>query len=598
LIWHNQTPRWFFQGSGPDGLATKEQLYARMENHIKEVAGRYRGRIHTWDVVNEVIGDDGDLRNSLYYQIAGSHEYIANAFRWAHEADPEALLCINDYSIEAPGPKLDGFINLIQTLLDEGVPVHVAGIQGHISMAWPTVADFRQSIQRLSALGVQVQVTELDISIYANSGEARKRADREILLGQANKYLALFNMFREESKAGNLDMVVMWGLSDVDTWLNNHPVPGRTDYPLFFGKDLRAKPAYWIFVDPTRMPIQLKRIDATYTERPMTDINDNAWYYVSPRDITDKHGNKYGWFKIMWNENNLYTKVHINNQDITGKVRFFIEPRNQKLDERSDDSFIREFNQADAIADGSGHTLLTVIPFSGRLDARVGFDLRLENTNEIYSWNDLDNTQEVSSANYGTIILRQLPAVTYAKRGTVNLSTRATREIDQAWNIAEPVTMNVKTMGHTEDGSRFRALWDDEYLYVLTEVITSVLDDRSTTVHEQDTVEVFLDQNNGKTAVYEQDDGQYRVSFRNIPSFNGGDSSRFRSRTMIIPGGYRVEMALPLYAIKPAPGHIVGFDVQINDAINGARQGIRNWVNDTNMGYQSTEDYGILIFIE
>jgi len=191
--------------------------------------------------------------------------------------------------------------------------------------------------------------------------------------------------------------------------------------------------------------------------------------------------------------------------------------------------------------------------------------------------------------------LRALPPVAAAKRGTVDLGARAARELDPAWSAAEPVPMNVKTEGYTEDGSRFRALWDDSFLYVLAEVADSSLDDKSAIVHEQDSVEVFVDQNNGKTALYEPDDGQYRVSFRNSASFNGGDSSRFRSRTIIIPGGYRAEMAIPLYAIKPEAGTLVGFDVQINDATNGARTGIRNWANDTNMGYLDTSGFGLLL---
>jgi endo-1,4-beta-xylanase len=598
LIWHSQVPNWWFQGSGPNGMATKEQLYARMEKHIKTVVSHYKGKVHTWDVVNEVIGDDGDPRNSRYYQIVGSYEYVAKAFQWAHEADPDALLCMNDYSIEAPSAKQDAFVKLLEDLLADGVPVHVAGIQGHISTAWPTVSDMRQAIRRFAALGLKVQVTELDISIYADSGEAKKRADREILITQANKYRALFDMFREEARAGNLDMVVVWGLSDLDTWLNNYPVPGRTDYPLFFGKDLRAKPAYWAMVDPSRMPIQVKRIDATRSDKALTDIKDSAWDLVSPRDITDKlRSNQYGWFKVMWDDKNIYTLVHTANKNRSGKLRVFIEPENLKQEALGAAAFNREFSLDSAADDGSGLTLLAAIPFEGKIDLRVGFDLRLEYGNDIHSWNDFDNNQEAASANYGTINLKTLPKwITYARRGTVDLSARATRELDSAWNAATPVRMTVRTMGHTEDGSQFRVMWDDKYLYVLTEVVDPTLDDRSSVVHEQDTVEVFLDQNNGKTAAYEPDDGQYRVSFRNFVSYNGGDTVNFKSRTMVVPGsGYRVEMALPLYAVKPAPGTIMGFDVQINDAANGARTGIRNWASDTNMGYQTTEDYGLII---
>jgi endo-1,4-beta-xylanase len=598
LIWHQQVPNWWFQGSGPNGMATKEQLYARMEKHIKTVVGRYKGRVHTWDVANEVIGDDGNPRDSRYYQIVGSYEYVAKAFQWAHEADPDALLCLNDYSNEAPGPKQDGFVKLLEELLDQGVPVHVAGIQAHISIAWPTVADMRQAIRRFAALGLKVQVTELDMSIYADSGEAKKRADREILIAQANKYRALFDMFREEARAGNLDMVVMWGLSDIDSWLNNYPVPGRTDYPLFFGKDLRAKPAYWALVDPSRMPIQVKRIDATRADKTLTDIKDSAWDLVSPRNITDKSGERqYGWFKVMWDDKNIYALVHAANKDRSGKLKVFIEPGNLKQETLGDTAFSREFDMSGAVDDGAGLSLVAAIPFEGKLDMRVGFDMRLEYGDDIRSWNDYDNSQETASINYGTINLRLLPRwITYVRRGTIDLSGRATRELDPAWNAATPVRMTVRTMGHTEEGSQFRAMWDDRFLYVLTEVTDPALDDRSSVVHEQDTVEVFLDQNNGKTSTYEMDDAQYRVSFRNFVSFNGGDTTNFKSRTMVVPGtGYRVEMALPLYAVRPVPGMIMGFDVQINDAINGARSGIRNWASDSNMGYQTTEDFGLIV---
>jgi endo-1,4-beta-xylanase len=598
LIWHQQVPNWWFQGSGPNGMATKEQLYARMKNHIQTVVGHYKGKINTWDVVNEALGEDGSLRDSRYYQIVGSYEYIANAFRWAHEADPDALLCLNDYSIEAPSAKQDGFVKLLDNLLAEGVPVHVAGIQGHISTAWPTVSDMRQAIRRFAALGLKVQITELDISIYADSGEAKKRADREILLAQATKFRALFEMFREEARAGNLDMVVVWGLSDLDTWLNNYPVPGRTDYPLFFGKDLRAKPAYWGLVDPSRLPIQVKRIDATRADKALSGIKDTAWDMVSPRAITDKQGkNNYGWFKVMWDDKQIYTLLHTDKKDKSGKVRFFIEPENLKQETLAASAYNKEFSLSEAADDGTGLSMLIAMPFNGRIDMRVGYDLRLEYGKDIYSWNDYDNSQETASANYGTINLRTLPKwITTARRGTVDLSTRATREIDPAWNAATPVKMTIKTMGHTEEGSQFRAMWDDNYLYVLTEVIDPSLDNRSSIVHEQDTVEVFLDQNNGKTSTYEMDDGQYRVSFSNFVSFNGGDTGKFKSRSMVVPGsGYRVEMALPLYAIKPAAGTIMGFDVQINDATNGSRSGIRNWASDTNMGYQTTEDYGLIV---
>ncbi|GHV71493.1 endo-1,4-beta-xylanase A [Spirochaetia bacterium] len=605
LVWHQQTPEWMFQGSGPDGLATKEQLYARMERHIKEAVGHFKGKIYTWDVVNEAVGDSndgdqaGELRNSKYYRIAGSHEYIANAFRWAREADPDALLCINDYSVEASGAKQDGFYNLVKTLLDEGVPIDVVGLQCHINTSWPTVADLRAAIRRFASLGVKVQITEFDMSIYANSGEAKKKADREILLDQAFKYRALFEMLREEARAGNLDMVLVWGIADDDTWLNNHPVTGRTDYPLFFGKDLRAKPAYWILVNPEKLPIQIKKIEATRADHPPTDSADPAWALVSPRDIADIKGNVYGWFKVMWTPDALRILLRVDDasKDDADGITVFIEPKNQKLEARSDIAFTKEFKRSEAIRDdAAGYTLLASVPLEGKLDSKLGFDIRIQDGQAQHSWNDFDNSQENVSLNYGTVTLRNLPLVTYAKRGSLNLEGR---RIDMAiWEKVTPVPMNTKSDGFTPEGSTFRVLWDENYIYTLVDVIDPTLDDASTTVHEQDSVEVFIDQNNGKTASYEPDDGQYRVSFRNSVSFNGGDSERFKSRTMVFPGGYRVETAAPLTAIKGRPGTLIGYDVQINDATSGGRTGIRNWADSSNMGYQDTSGYGILVLTE
>jgi endo-1,4-beta-xylanase len=453
----------------------------------------------------------------------------------------------------------------------------------------------RALIRRLAGLGLKVQITELDMSIYANSGEARKNADREVLLDQANKYRALFTMFREEARAGNLDMVMLWGLADDGTWLNNHPVPGRTDAPLFFGKDLRAKPAYWILVDPQRLPVQIKKLDATAVDHQITDVNDPVWNYVSPREIRDVEGNIYGSFKLMWTADRLYalTQVSDASSDPVDGVSIFIEPKNQAQEHRTDAALTATFSRSQAQApDASGYTLLASVPFEAKLGAKIGFDLRIKDRDVFHSWNDYGHAQETSSLNYSTVTLRALPPVTAAKRGTVTIDG----SVDDVWGTVEPVKLTVKTEGSTPEGSQFKVLWDDEYVYVLVEVVDPVLNDQSSAVHEQDSVEIFMDQNNGKTTSYEADDGQYRVNFKNVQSLNGGNSEKFQSSTTVTTNGYLVEAAIPLYAVKPAPDTLLGFDVQINDANDsGVRTGIRNWVSNSNMGYQDTSGFGVLL---
>jgi endo-1,4-beta-xylanase len=224
LVWHQQVPEWLFSGSGPNGLATKNELYARMKNHIQTLVSNGKGKVYAWDVCNEVVGDDGTPRDSKYHQIMVNeglpdYDYVLQAFKWAHEADPDAILCINDYSVESSSAKQDGYYDLVQWLIEQGAPISGVGLQAHINVSWPTVADMRNCIERFASFTtvdgkkMKVQVTEFDMSIYANSGEAKKKADREVLLDQAFQYKALFDMFKQEAKLGNLDLVLIWGMT-------------------------------------------------------------------------------------------------------------------------------------------------------------------------------------------------------------------------------------------------------------------------------------------------------------------------------------------------------------------------------------------------
>lgn len=599
LLWHNQYPAWLTRDpADPTKIASKEVLYARLEKHIKTIVSRYKGKIHSWDVVNEVIGEDGALRNSRYLQIAGSEEYIANAFKWAHEADPNALLFINDYSIEFSGAKQDGLYNLVKRLLEQGVPVHGVGLQAHISIGHPTVSDMRTAIRRFAELGVKVQITELDMSVYASGNEAKKEATREVLLDQAGKYRALFQMFQEEADAGNLQMVVLWGLADMGTWLDNFPVAGRTNYPLLFGKDLRAKPAYWAIVDPSKLPIGIKQGEVISTKELIKTPDDTKWDFVTARTIEDRAGKVYGTYKLVWTDTTIQALVNVfdKTKDASDEITIFIEPKNLKEAKVGPNVKVIKVPRSKAVADtGETWTALVDIPFAGRVASKIGFDLRVTDGKNFYSWNDLDHTQDKVTENYGTVTFKILPPVTYAKRGT----PRIDGQIEKLWDTAEKVPLNVKTQGYTLDGSTFRALWDDEYLYVLFEVQDALLNDNARDPWEQDSIEVFIDQNNGKTKTYEEDDAQYRVSFRNKASFNGGSEELFRSRSRIFPGGYVVEVAVPFTHLKPAAKALIGFDAQVNEAdASGTRSGIRNWVSDNNMGYQDMSVLGVMMLID
>ncbi len=165
LCWHEQTPRWLFRDS-TGNLVTKEVLLKRLKDHITTVVNRYKGKIYAWDVVNEAIDDDSTkfLRNSLWYQICGP-DFIAKAFEYAHAADPNAILFYNDYNTERP-EKRERVYRLLKQLVDAGVPINAIGIQAHWSLNEPDQRELVETIKKFSSLGLKIQVTELDVSIY------------------------------------------------------------------------------------------------------------------------------------------------------------------------------------------------------------------------------------------------------------------------------------------------------------------------------------------------------------------------------------------------------------------------------------------------
>lgn len=251
LVWHyaSQTPKWIFEDNGKQ--ASKELVLQRLKDHIFTVVNRYKGKIYAWDVANEVISDKKDeyLRNSDWYRICGE-DFIIKAFQWAHEADPGALLFYNDYN-EITAEKREKIFRLIKSLKDAGVPVHGLGLQGHWAINEPGPGQLDSTLQRFSELGVQLHITELDISVYPKEHNARERRPEDANTAfteekekkQLEEYKMCFELFRQYKKS--ISSVTFWNLSDKYSWLDNFPVQGRKDYPLLFDQHLQRKKAYW-----------------------------------------------------------------------------------------------------------------------------------------------------------------------------------------------------------------------------------------------------------------------------------------------------------------------------------------------------------------
>ena len=248
LVWHSQTPAWVFRDEN-GRPASREWLLKRMEEHITTVVSRYRGRVYAWDVVNEAVADGGGgyLRtDSPWYQIIGP-DYIAQAFIFAHRADPEAKLFYNDYSAVDPA-KSDRIYRLLKELLDQGVPVHGVGIQGHWDIYHPSARQVEAAIRKYASLGLEVQITELDLSVFAwNDRRRLGTAPKDRLRTQAGRYGELFEVFRRNKDV--ITGVTFWGVADDRTWKDNFPVRGRKDWPLIFDEKHQPKAAFWELVD-------------------------------------------------------------------------------------------------------------------------------------------------------------------------------------------------------------------------------------------------------------------------------------------------------------------------------------------------------------
>lgn len=253
LIWHSQLAPWFCVDK--DGRnVSPDVLKQRIKEHITTIVGRYKGRIHGWDVVNEAIIEDGSYRQTKFYEILGE-EYIPFAFECAHEADPEAELYYNDYGMNVPGRR-DAVVALVKSLKEKGIRIDAVGMQGHMGMDYPTLNDFEQSIEAFAATGAKVMITEWDMSALPTVSRTANIADTAAYQKALDPYpealpdsisqqwnqrmMDFFQLFLKHSDV--ITRVTAWGISDGDSWKNDFPVPGRHEYPLLFDRHHQPKP--------------------------------------------------------------------------------------------------------------------------------------------------------------------------------------------------------------------------------------------------------------------------------------------------------------------------------------------------------------------
>ncbi|WP_207457292.1 endo-1,4-beta-xylanase [Herbiconiux sp. SYSU D00978] len=590
LVWHSQTPAWFFENTAGEPLtsseADKQVLRERMRTHIFDVAealstgggyglfGSDTNPLVAFDVVNEVISDgreesDG-LRRSEWYRILGE-EYIDLAFQYADEAfngtyavegaNRPITLAINDYNTEQVG-KRDRMHALVERALGRGVPIDAVGHQFHVSLATPVQALEDAIVDFKDLPGIRQLVSELDVTTGTPVTEA-------LLIEQGYYYRDAFRIFREH--ADELFSVTVWGLTDGRSWRNS------SGAPLLFDDRLTGKPAYYGAVDGELAAPQRTAV-VFQGDVPLGDgaTASPEWSRLPLHRIEDAAA-----FQLRWQPDHLTAFVRVTDASADG-VRFTVGDAEHTVakDGASDvDATVR--------ATDSGWEVVAHLPLTAALGDSVQFDVDVTTGGTAVGWNAEGVT--------GTLTLVEPLSFTEVPEAAVAPAVDGT--VDAAWAAATPVRTE-KLVSGAADGAvaSVRTLWKGDTLYVLAEVADSTLDASGSDPWIEDSVEIFLDAGNVKNGPYRYDDTQIRISYENAVSFGVGDEAfqeaRLQSATATTAGGYLVEAAIDLVD-QGGLGTFHGLDFQVNDATAGARTAIRTWADPTGTGYQSTARWGV-----
>lgn len=618
LVWHQAVPDWFFVDDKGD-LVTREVLLERMKTHIQTIVKHYGNKVEVWDVVNEAIGDNQPygLRDSKWRQIIGD-DYVIKAFEYAYEAlveaglEDEVKLYYNDYNNEESPLKREAILKLVKEL-KENTKIAGVGYQCHVGIGFGSVEGVRESLKGYLDLGLEVEITELDMTVYTSFFTPDAPITEEQLINQGYKYYELGEMLKElaQEYPGKIKGLTFWGLKDDMSWLNYSVEEGRTDVPLLFDKHGKAKYAYWGLVDASKLPVLIKNVKI-FKGTPVVDAKeDSVWDLAKFKDITDTEAQVRGSFKTLWDDDNLY--VYLKTKGDISKVELYVDEDNSKDDKNEEDKYIAITSDGEVSGSATveveevedGNVFEICIPFTNTPSAKLGFDVRLNfgegEKVELVSWNDLKNNQDSSTAGYGVLGMIN-PLYTEAIKGTPVIDG----DIDEAWENANEVSTDIVTQGTNPSKAVVKTMWDEDYLYILANVADNSLSAIAENAWENDSVEFFIDENNGRTNLYENDDAQYRVNYKNEKTVNGYvDVDKFQTVAKVVyeedaPVGYLVEAAIPFTTIKGSVGHIMGFDLQVNDDSNadGVRDGMSNWCDATGEGWKNTEAFGLLKLVD
>ena len=612
LVWHSQTQEWFFHENYDisQPYVDKETMNRRLEWYISSVFdhyfgeaanGKYDGLFYGWDVVNEaVIGNTyrtdtvstaeslDEIRhgnNSSWWHVYKSNEFIINAFKYANKYAPENVeLYYNDFG-ETDNIKSEGIIKLISDVKSaEGTRLDAFGMQAHYSVDSFSAAQFKKVAQKYAAAAGKVQLTELDFQASAayKSGAASKESEYTKM---AYCHKQLFDAAKDLKKNGtNVAGITVWGVIEPNSWLHSQSnlgggADGSKQCPLLFDGKYKAKPAYWAYVDATKLEPSIQ--DIVVAEQKGDTISGTEYSFSD--DDTQAA------FIPTWDKDGLNVLVSVKDAiiDDTDAVTVYVDETNSAGDVTP---VKRTVKRSEAQAVDGGYRATIKVPMTDLKVAKtIGMDVKVMNKDKAVNFNDLTGKQETSSKYYAKATLK--PGIERVTKGTVKIDGEA----DSAWDkaVAIPLTINLKA-SVTADA---KVLWDDENLYVYATVKDPVLNKDGGDAYQQDSLEVFIDENNAKTESYDDDDKQYRINYENEHSFNGKKclEENVQSAAKVTGDGYVIEAAFKWTDIQPKEGDRIGLEFQINDAdASGTRIGTLSWNDETGMGWSKSSVYGTI----
>jgi len=609
LVWHSQTQEWFFHENYDitQPYVNKETMNRRLEWFISSVFGHYFGKaangkydglFYGWDVVNEaVIGNTyrtdkvsaaeslNEIRhgnNSSWWHVYKSNEFIINAFKYANKYAPKDVeLYYNDFG-ETDNTKCEGIVKLINDVKSaEGTRLDALGMQAHYNVDGFSAAQFKSVAKKYAQAAGKVQLTELDFkasSTYDGTAATKESEYTKMAYCHKNLYEAI-KALKEEGT--NVSGITVWGVIEPNSWLHSQSnlgggASGSAQCPLLFDGNYKAKPAYWAYVDATKLQPAIQKVT-------ITEAKDGN---IAGETYTIDQGAVQAEFIPAWDADGLTVQVKVKDTTVNDAdaVTVYVDPDNSASDITPHKVTVAR-TAAAAIA--GGYQATVKVSMKGlKVAQQISLDVVVNNDGETGSFNDLTEKQESSSKYYAVATMK--PCIEKIPYGTISVDADA----DAAWGNAVNIPLTINK--GSEASANAKVLWDDDNLYVYATVKDAVLDKTGAQTHEQDSLEVFIDEDNGKTASYGEDDKQYRINYTNEQSFNGKKclAENVKSATKTIDGGYVVEAAFKWTDIKPANGTKIGLELQINDAKGGKRIGTLSWYDETGMGWSGSNVYG------